>query len=320
MIAADANRSNSITTMDIVELRKLILGVYTELPNNNSWRFVDKSYVFPNSDNPFTAAIPESKSVASIQGSSAGDDFVAIKVGDINGSAVANSMMFADDRTAGTLIFDVNDREVKAGEVFDVTFKATEHVTGYQFTLGYGDMELVDIVTPDNMSDDNFAVFPDNHTLTTSWNGNGQSEFTLKLRANRTGQISKMLNLSSSVTKAEAYRLGNDNVTAEQLGIALRFNGKEGSVLTGVGFELYQNQPNPFVNRTTIGFHLPEDASARLTVYDETGRLVYSQRGEYTKGYNYFVLDRAMLNSTGTLFYTVETDNDAATRKMIQSK
>jgi hypothetical protein len=320
MIAADANRSNSITTMDIVELRKLILGVYTELPNNSSWRFVDKAYAFPNPANPFTASIPESKSVASIQGSSAGDDFVAIKVGDINGSAVANSMMVADDRTAGTLIFDVNDREVKAGEIFDVTLKATEHVTGYQFTLGYGDMELVDIVTPDNMSDDNFAVFPDNHTLTTSWNGNGQAEFTLKFRANRTGQISKMLNLSSSVTKAEAYRLGNDNVTAEQLGIALRFNGKEGSVLTGIGFELYQNQPNPFVNRTTIGFHLPEDASARLTVYDETGRLVYSQRGEYTKGYNYFVLDRAMLNSTGTLFYTVETDNDAASRKMIQSK
>ena len=121
-----------------------------------------------------------------------------------------------------------------------------------------------------------------------------------------------MLGVSSRITRAEAYSTANN-----LLDVALRFGG---STISGVGFELYQNQPNPFVNRTTIGFHLPEAASARLTVYDETGRLVYSQRGEYTKGYNYFVLDRAMLNFTGTLFYTVETDNDAASRKMIQSK
>jgi len=53
MIAADANKSGSITTMDILELRKLILGIYDELPNNTSWRFVDKSFVFSNPFNPF---------------------------------------------------------------------------------------------------------------------------------------------------------------------------------------------------------------------------------------------------------------------------
>ncbi|MBK8425771.1 MAG: hypothetical protein IPL27_07220 [Lewinellaceae bacterium] len=52
MIAADANRSGSITSFDIVEFRKLILGIYDELPNNTSWRFVDKTYSFPNPANP----------------------------------------------------------------------------------------------------------------------------------------------------------------------------------------------------------------------------------------------------------------------------
>ena len=114
--------------------------------------------------------------------------------------------------------------------------------------------------------------------------------------------------------------MANDNVTAEQLNISLRFNGKEGYVLSGVGFELYQNQPNPFVNRTMIGFPLPEATTAKLPVYDQSGRLVYSQKGDFTKGYNSFMLDKAMLNTTGVLFYTVETDNDSATKKMIQSK
>jgi len=45
LIAADANMSNTITTFDIVELRKLILGSYPSLPNANSWRYFDKKAI-----------------------------------------------------------------------------------------------------------------------------------------------------------------------------------------------------------------------------------------------------------------------------------
>ncbi len=65
MIAADANASRSITTFDIVEFRKLILGIYTALPNNTSWRFVDKDFQFPDPSNPFKTPFPESITVTS---------------------------------------------------------------------------------------------------------------------------------------------------------------------------------------------------------------------------------------------------------------
>ena len=48
IIAADVNKSNTVTTYDMVELRKLILGIYTEIPGNTSWRFVDKDHIFPD--------------------------------------------------------------------------------------------------------------------------------------------------------------------------------------------------------------------------------------------------------------------------------
>jgi hypothetical protein len=86
MIAADANISSSITTFDIVELRKLILGIYTELPNNDSWRFVDKSFVFPNPSNPFQTTFPVSIEITSLPATDA--SFVGIKVGDVNSSAL----------------------------------------------------------------------------------------------------------------------------------------------------------------------------------------------------------------------------------------
>jgi len=48
IIAADANGSGNISAFDIVELRKLILGIYNELPNNSSWRYVPE-YCFEDS-------------------------------------------------------------------------------------------------------------------------------------------------------------------------------------------------------------------------------------------------------------------------------
>ena len=315
MIGADANNSRSITTFDIVELRKLILGIYTELPNNTSWRFVDKSYTFPNAANPFQAIFPETKQIADMQVSQMDEHFVSVKVGDVNGNAVTSSLMSTDDRTAGTLLFDVEDRAVKAGETFTVTFKASEKVQGYQFTLNHAGLELVDVKPGANMSMANFGVFASEQALTTSWDGDVQAEFALTFRATASGELSRMLGVSGRITKAEAYNAG-----AERLQVGFRFNGANGQTITGLGFELYQNTPNPFVNKTQIGFHLPEATTATLTIFDETGRMLFTQKGDFAKGYNAVTVDRSVLNATGVLYYTLETAKESATRKMIQTK
>jgi hypothetical protein len=47
-IAADIDRSGSVSTFDLIKLRKLILGKDTDLGTlNNSWRFIDADYIFP---------------------------------------------------------------------------------------------------------------------------------------------------------------------------------------------------------------------------------------------------------------------------------
>jgi hypothetical protein len=69
-----------------------------------------------------------------------------------------------------------------------------------------------------------------------------------------------------------------------------------------------------------IGFHLPEATQATLTVYDETGRMIYTQQGDFAKGYNSLMIDRNVMNASGMLYYKLETATDSATRKMIQSK
>ncbi len=87
MIAADVNHSGSVTASDISEIRKLILGINPRFQNNNSWRFVPQSFVFPSGS--MTWNFPEFLSIT--YGTPPGDvmnaDFFGIKIGDVDGSA-----------------------------------------------------------------------------------------------------------------------------------------------------------------------------------------------------------------------------------------
>lgn len=91
MIAADVNNSGTLTVLDIIYMRKLMLGLISEFPNNSSWRFVAADYYFPNGSF-LDADFPEAVLYDSLgQGDlEQHNDFIAIKIGDLNGSAVVS--------------------------------------------------------------------------------------------------------------------------------------------------------------------------------------------------------------------------------------
>ncbi|MFN5364236.1 MAG: T9SS type A sorting domain-containing protein, partial [Bacteroidota bacterium] len=60
--------------------------------------------------------------------------------------------------------------------------------------------------------------------------------------------------------------------------------------------------------------------TATLTVFDAAGRVVFTQKGDFAKGYNAISLDRALMNTTGVLYYTLTNGTETATRQMIQTK
>ncbi|GAB4498400.1 MAG: hypothetical protein OHK0019_33660 [Saprospiraceae bacterium] len=309
MIAADANKSNSITTFDIVEFRKLILGIYNTLPNNKSWRFVPKEYVFPNPANPFQPPFPESIIRNNIFADQLDDDFIGIKVGDVNNTVIANDFQSTDDRTHKTLFFNVKNRAVQAGEEVIVQFTAAEQVQGWQFTLNTDDLKTLAILPGAGMSEANFAVFDD--AITTSVE-NEATTFSVKFLALKTGRLDEMLSISSRITRAEAYE-PNGKMT----GVALRFDD---GATAQPGFELFQNQPNPFSDHTNIGFYLPENADATLTIFDETGRVLFTQSGHYARGYHVVFIEKTSLGATGVLYYKLETPTHNAVRKMVLVK
>lgn len=91
MIAADVNQSNSITTFDIVEARKVILGINPSFATNSSWRFLPAYTTFNNPLNPFQGGVPpDNINILNLQQNYTGADFKGIKVADVNNSAIGN--------------------------------------------------------------------------------------------------------------------------------------------------------------------------------------------------------------------------------------
>ena len=117
-IAADIDHSEALDINDTLELRKLILGIYQEFPNNTSWRFVRSNYIFPNPQNPFQPPFPEFSTVGPLSGDITGINFYGIKIGDINGSCSVCDPYPYNAGFVGAVGYDQNnDCAVGAGEV-----------------------------------------------------------------------------------------------------------------------------------------------------------------------------------------------------------
>jgi subtilisin-like proprotein convertase family protein len=287
-IAGDVNNNGKITTADIVELRKMILAIQTGFSNNKSWRFFAKG--------TFNEMLTINNPTAEER-----NNFLGIKIGDINTSA--NS---ASPKSTGTFTFDVNEKVFAAGEEVKATFNAAKiaQMEGYQFTLGY-DKDALELANIEG-SNENFGMV-ENGSITSSWNGNaenGSNLFTLVFKAKKAGSLSEVLNINSKYTNAEAY-----TKTGDYNNVALQFNGASNK------FALYQNQPNPFMGRTVVGFSLPVADHAKMTIYDMAGRLVKTVEGNFNKGYNEVIIDEIL--GSGVLNYKLETSTETATKSMI---
>jgi len=107
--------------------------------------------------------------------------------------------------------------------------------------------------------------------ITTSWNqpttDNRQRTtlFSLDFTAQKDGKLSEQLSLVDRPTAIEAY-----DEAGNLMDIELTFT----TSLYSDQFELFQNQPNPFQDKTKIGFYLPGDSEVQLILRDETGRVL----------------------------------------------
>ncbi|MCB9327055.1 MAG: T9SS type A sorting domain-containing protein, partial [Lewinellaceae bacterium] len=329
LLAADVNNSGAVTVLDLIEIKKLILGQISEFSQVPSWIFIDKSYVFPEPANPWYESRPQTITLGDLSGCEYHLDFIGIKMGDVNMTASPSDFGGLDFRNEeGQFKFGVLDQELEQGQEYNITFTAPDlaKIRGYQFTLNF-DQQFLDFVeVVDGIANqDNFGLdFLDRGLITTSWhNPNGNTIFVskedvpqmfkLKFRAREhVSSLSEVLSIGSAFTPEEAY-----GKNGEQLGVDIQYYlQSEPVAAVGYNFELYQNVPNPFTHSTVIGFELPHDAATTLIIRDVSGREVKKISGNFEKGYNEITLEKGTLTS-GVYYYTLTTGEFTASRKMI---
>jgi hypothetical protein len=88
IIAADVNADSSVTTTDVLLIREMILQNITVFPNNRLWSFVPSDYIFPDQHNPFPFS--SQRTYTNLQQSLTSQDFIGIKLGDVNNSCDAS--------------------------------------------------------------------------------------------------------------------------------------------------------------------------------------------------------------------------------------
>ncbi len=308
MIAADANNDTKISAVDLIQLRKLILGIYQDFPNNNSWRFPIKDQIMAF-DNPwpFTEVI----NIEALAEPMMDNDFVGVKIGDVNGTATAN--LLGDDtsfRSAEKLQLYFEDLISNIESVsVPVKINSNELLNGMQITLEHPGAELLRIEGASlDISDNNYVTTGSSTSF--SWSSgkavslnNGEVLFTLVFK----GDVVKNIFGSDNNLISEAYVGENLEIMDVEFG-----QNKDAFVN-----ELYQNSPNPFSESTTIRFSLVKDGDVMVKFYDVSGKMVKTVSGNYKAGMNQLTIGAKELEGSGVLYYQMETEGFTATRKMI---
>jgi hypothetical protein len=321
MIAADVNKSGTITAKDMSDLRKLILGVITEIPENESWRFIDAGYRFQSVEKALEESIPEKYSIPQLE-SDMHVNFTGVKIGDLNGTVRSRGMNGGIKvREGKSLQLYSEDQHMEAGRVYAIEVKGGENMgdySGMQFTIEFDatKLEVIEVMGSQGVK------FGAQHysmkqaqkgMVTVSWDGEAESGdklFTLVVKTQGATSVSEVLKLSNRITPV----LGVIRESGEESTIQWHI-GKE--VEEGLSFSVSQNEPNPWNGETTINVTLPKGGEVQLSIYDAKGKMYYQVSEELRRGVNEWKLDRQILPQAGMYFFQVDYDNQTVTKRMV---
>ena len=249
-------------------------------------------------------------------------DFIGIKVGDVNGSVTANvTSQESEPRSDEYWTLSILDRAVQVGELVSVDINAVDTgiIYGWQYSLSSDKLNLVKVesgiaqLTSQNIYDDHRGNINvsyakgDGHQINA-----GDRLYTITFQATAAGQLSEMLSLTSKGMKAEAY---NENLDVTD--IYIRWEGTQTQPATERAFSVEQNEPNPWVDMTSIQYYLPSEGEVTFTVRDVAGRELYRKTTYKLAGQQSEKLSGANLTSKGVLFYELQFEDKVITKKMI---
>ncbi len=314
LIGADVNNNGFVTTFDIVEIRKLILGIYNKFPNVGAWRFIPRYYL--DSDATFSSGFYDGWPFdaaylnRSYNGTNSWLDnffppeysqfdhtnetnwsFYAIKTGDVTGNANPSGFT-SSNPTDINLSFNPHNC-LQAGQYAEILLKNPDAtpLSSYQMALSMRPdfMQFLGVKSGDlpYFSGANFNVDASNGLIKTLWfdesgsldglGSQGSTIFKIQVKANQqVCDISQVFGLEENFIKEYS---GNQRVQpSANLEIQVVPITKKHSLVN-----VY---PNPLVgNSINFEINLGEAEYVSVILQDYTGNTA-SQAGSFLAGSN----------------------------------
>ena len=327
VIAADANCSNSFSTLDLYLIQSLIIG---DIPNFGTscpaWVFVHESTEMPedwNASNVF----PYVDQGAIQLLSDTITHFTGVKKGDILGQANPNDLgqFEAEERSVTSLPLTAAVTTVSAGEEVNLAIHSDfiNDLAGLQFELEFDtdQLEWLGATLNDEFSTALLSERAiDRGRLRLSWfspTGAGFADhetdiLTIRFRARAAIENwNELIQIVDADFSPEAFRANHDRLEPylEMQTIT------EGASLD-LAFQVHQNQPNPLKEETTIRVVLPSADWLSLTVTDALGRQVLERKQWYDAGAHQLQLNLQHL-ANGVYYYHIQHGSEKASLPMV---
>lgn len=289
-IAADVNFSETISTLDIVLMRTVILAKSPAFPNNKLWAFVRSDFNFTE---PSPFPFDDFRAYANIASGQINQNFIGMKLGDVNNSwnpLIPKRGAVADVR------FSMDEYAAMRGDeiIVPVKVKDFNNVAGYQFTLTW-DAGVLQLAGVNNRSLEGFygEHAANEGTLTTLWYdewtrgvtlADDHAVFEMKFRVTGDEGSLTEIKIGSELAVSEAYNENLDLLNILPQNGMVKVTGTQSFVNRQSSLVTLSAQPNPFSNTTSLIFTLPEDEAVSIVIYDLLGKEVKHIRGNFEAG------------------------------------
>jgi hypothetical protein len=146
----------------------------------------------------------------------------------------------------------------------------------------------------------------------------GDDAYTEEIEGMQTSELFSLVLFKESsdemvTLKIAEYDRGSNSFIKDGLTV---ISGFEQEAVITQEMELFQNVPNPVRSNTEIGFFLPEDTKASITLTNSIGQQVVTiTEMDYLRGFHSVNLEREALSS-GMYFYSLKTPEKTITKQL----
>lgn len=301
IIASDVSQNQRLTSSDLLTMRKMILGIITEWPKDiDNWVFVDSTFIFEEMDYPYF--FPDSVIITALDDSTEAINFVAVKMGDINGSynPLSENGPQSSARSGAYIDMVIKQREANNRYTYDLKIETEDAPDGLQFSIK---VPQDAVITSDFIANYEYHIVGDE--MRVSWTNPSQLSLTDRVFLTVTSN-ENMAPILTPTMAPEVY-FGDDIL---ELSISETITSIE-SESTATSVKVLGN---PFSEALQILLGTTP-SKANISISDIHGNIVYRRKSisETTVS-----IDGNVFPTSGVYFVNIDMGGEVMTKKVVK--